>query len=567
MIDCHLRFLPSFASLQDWREFLKLSIKEESIAFSHNKRMRLHKQQVSLTNKIIRLRQRLVDGDDTVSILISDTESQLKTLRVKEIEGIMIRSRAQWLEGKRPSCYFLNLQRIKAHKSHISSVFSKVLEFIVDPDQTCSVPGRKITSNLHILRDVLDYTDRTNETGILISLDQEKAFDRVNRTFLLNLLSRFGFGPSFCFWINTLYNGANMRIIVNEWLSDTIPLSRGVRQGDSLSPLLYILCVETLACKIRNNPDIEGFLLPGARGLCYKVGVYADDTTCIVKSYRSLQVLFNMINVYEGGSGARLNVAKTEAMWLGAWRSRGDQPLGLKWVTKMKILGVVFGLDTDADNWRPKLEKLEKHLNLWKSHSLSLVGKSLIINVLGISKLLYLSAVLCVPKWVISKINNLVWPFLWGSRIETVSRMTCHQSLGKGGLGIFDFQTKSDSLKLASLISIFDDRESKSFFLTKYFLGSRLAFSDNSSRQLHSEDAKFDTLLREMLFDSRPFSRDHFAPTMARFCFLFQEVLFSSLEREFCFPDSPSFLVSLSSDRFCSRPFLGFCERWVFRKL
>ena len=127
------------------------------------------------------------------------------------------------------------------------------------------------------------------------------------------------------------------------------------------------------------------------------------------------------------------------------------------------------------ENDRPKLEKLEKHLNLWKSRSLSLVGKSLIINVLGISKLLYLSAVLCVPKWVISRINNLVWPFLWGSRIETVSRMTCHQSLGKGGLGIFNFQTKSDSLKLASLISILDDRESKSFFLTKYLFGSRLA--------------------------------------------------------------------------------------------
>ena len=169
---------------------MKLSIKEESIAFSCNKWRHLHKQQVSLTNKLICLRQRLVDGDDTVSFLISDTESQLKALRVKEIEGIMIWSHAQWLEeGERPSRYFFNLQRIKAQKSHISSVFSKVLEFIVDPDQTCSVPGCKITSNLHILRDVLDYIDHTNETGILISLDQEKAFDHVNRTFLLNLLS------------------------------------------------------------------------------------------------------------------------------------------------------------------------------------------------------------------------------------------------------------------------------------------------------------------------------------------------------------------------------------------
>ena len=53
--------------------------------------------------------------------------------------------------------------------------------------------------------------------------------------------------------------------------------------------------------------------------------------------------------------------------------------------------------------------------------------------------------------------------------------MTCHQSLGKGGLGIFNFQTKSDSLKLASLTCNLEDRESKSFFLTKYSLGSRLA--------------------------------------------------------------------------------------------
>ena len=124
LIDCHLRFLPSFASLQDWWEFLKLSIKEESIAFSCNKWRHLHKQQVSLTNKLICLRQRLVDGDDTVSFLISDTESQLKALCVKEIEGIMIWSHAQWLEeGERPSRYFFNLQRIKAQKSHISSVY------------------------------------------------------------------------------------------------------------------------------------------------------------------------------------------------------------------------------------------------------------------------------------------------------------------------------------------------------------------------------------------------------------------------------------------------------------
>ena len=97
LIDCHLRFLPSFASLQDWK-FLKLFIKEESIVFSHNKWRSLRKEQVFLMNKLIRLCRRLVDGDDTASVLISDTESRLKALRVKEIEGIMICSCAKWLE-------------------------------------------------------------------------------------------------------------------------------------------------------------------------------------------------------------------------------------------------------------------------------------------------------------------------------------------------------------------------------------------------------------------------------------------------------------------------------------
>ena len=147
----------------------------------------------------------------------------------------------------------------------LSLRLAKVLQFIISPDQTCSVPGRKISSKLHALRDILDYIDRTNETGILLSLDQEKVFDRVNRVFLINLLEHFGFGPSFTWWISTLYNGANMQIIVNGWLTEAVPLSRCVCQGDSLSPLLYILCVEALASKVKENTEIEGFLLPGTK--------------------------------------------------------------------------------------------------------------------------------------------------------------------------------------------------------------------------------------------------------------------------------------------------------------
>ena len=72
-----------------------------------------------------------------------------------------------------------------------------------------------------------------------------------------------------------------MQIIVNDFLTSPLKLSRGVRQGDALSPMLYVLCVEVLACTFRNSSQIEGFLLPGAAGAQFKVSQYADDATVL----------------------------------------------------------------------------------------------------------------------------------------------------------------------------------------------------------------------------------------------------------------------------------------------
>ena len=353
---------------------------------------------------------------------------------------------------------------------------SRVLSSLVDPDQTCSVPGRSITSNVTLLRDVLDYIERTNESGILVSLDQEKAFDRVNHSFLFRLLEHLGFGPSFIKWVHTLYTGANMRIILNGYLSGKIELKRGVRQGDPLSPLLYVLCVEVLASQICSSPFISGFLLPGAGGAHFRVRQYADDTTTFLKNISSLVQLFNLVSIYERGSGAKLNRSKTEAMWLGAWRSRVDEPLGLTWVKKMKVLGVWFGVvPVEQDNWSSKLTKLEKSINLWKSRSLSLLGKCLIVNVIGLSKFYYLARVLLLPEWVSRRVNQLIWPFIWGSKIETVSRKSCFCSVPEGGLGLTNFPRKCEALRVSSLVATLNDPDDKSFFLCKYFAGWHLA--------------------------------------------------------------------------------------------
>ena len=369
----------------------------------------------------------------------------------------------------------LNLD-YKIGSKALSLRLSKVLEGIIDSDQSCSVPNRSIFSNLALLRDTLSYIEWSGEKGILVSLDQEKAFDRVNRSFLMKLLNRFGFGPSFRNWIFTLYHGAYMRILVNDFLTEPVYLHRGVRQGDALSPMLYLLCVEVLAVVIRASPQIEGFLLPGASGLQFKVSQYADDTTVFVKDERSLSTLFEKIALYERGSGAKLNRKKTKAMWLGQWRDRGDEPLGLNWVNKMKLLGIVFGtVNVERDNWEPRISKSEKSLSLWKSRSLSMIGRVLVLNILGLSKLLFVSRVLEPPSWVCVRVNGLIWPFLWGSKIETVARKTIICPLKDGGLGLKEFRLQGRASRLAALYNILNSRGCKAFFLLKYFCGVQLS--------------------------------------------------------------------------------------------
>lgn len=202
----------------------------------------------------------------------------------------------------------------------ITDRLKSVMSSIVHQDQTCAVPGRSIFSNLQLVRDLLDMIDKTHETGILVTLDQEKAFDRVDHVFLMRTLAKFGFGPTFCQWVSLLYNNVFSRIIVNGNLSDPVFLGRGVRQGCPLSPLLYVLVSEVLSTQVRNCPEIIGFRLPGAGGVHFKISQCADDATNFVKSERFLFHLLLVVHIYERGSGTKLNTAKSEAMWLGRWR-------------------------------------------------------------------------------------------------------------------------------------------------------------------------------------------------------------------------------------------------------
>ena len=165
-----------------------------------------------------------------------------------------------------------------------------------------------------LLRDVVNYATSANVPVAILSLDQEKAFDRVDLCFLRSVLVHISFGPSFVGWVDLFYSGVQSAVKVNGYLTHFFRLSRGVRQGCPLSPLLYVLYAEVLACSFRTNPRIRGLLLPGAPSPLSVMSQYADDTSLVVTSTDAINAVFDTYAVFASVSGSRLNQVKSKGL-------------------------------------------------------------------------------------------------------------------------------------------------------------------------------------------------------------------------------------------------------------
>ena len=121
----------------------------------------------------------------------------------------------------------------------------------------------------------------------------------------------------------TFYNNIQSCVINNGITSDYFTLKRGVRQGDPLSPYLFIVAVETLAIAVRQNITIRGITIGKNET---KLLQYADDTTAVLSDVDSARVLFKLLDDFKKLSGLAINPSKTEGMWIGS--SRGNKKIG-----------------------------------------------------------------------------------------------------------------------------------------------------------------------------------------------------------------------------------------------
>ena len=158
----------------------------------------------------------------------------------------------------------------------LANRLTPILSTIIHPNQTGFMKGRNIGENIRILYDSIDFTKKNNKQGIILALDFEKAFDSLEWNFIIEVLKKFDFSKRFIKWIQLLYNDISSCTINNGVSSGYFSVARGVRQGDPMSPYLFILAVEVLAQMIRDDNKIKGLELPvGIVSLL----LYADDVT------------------------------------------------------------------------------------------------------------------------------------------------------------------------------------------------------------------------------------------------------------------------------------------------
>ncbi len=145
----------------------------------------------------------------------------------------------------------------------LTSRLQTVLPNIIRPNQTGFVEGRSILDNVFITQESLSWAEESNQELVLLLLDFEKAFDKIEWCFLFGALERLGFGSTWIRWIKALYKGVTSAVRMNGETGPDFRLARSVKQGYPLAPYLFILATNVLGHMLADpRNEVEGLSLP-----------------------------------------------------------------------------------------------------------------------------------------------------------------------------------------------------------------------------------------------------------------------------------------------------------------
>ncbi len=340
-----------------------------------------------------------------------------------------------------------------------------VLDEIIDPNQTAYLKKRFIGTNIRLVEDVIKYFDNLDKGGVLMFLDSHKAFDSLEWNFMFVVLKLYNFGDDFIRWIKTLYCSPIACVKNNGHISNEIDIQRSVRQGCPVSSLIFILCLEVLALKIKACNEIKGIKLDNNKDANLKITQYADDGTLFLNDVSEMKKAIRLINEFGKYAGPKLNLEKCEGLWIGNLKSKQlkCKELEIKWSTSpIRYLGIYIGHDKEKChqlNWKNKITKMKKLLEKWKTLNMSIFAKVNFIKSEAISKLIFSATCLEIPENVEKEINSIIYEFLWGSKIDKINRKSAICKAYDGGLSMIDIRSQFEAIKASWISRILNSGE------------------------------------------------------------------------------------------------------------
>ncbi len=352
----------------------------------------------------------------------------------------------------------------KIFSGALSKRLQNITERIINQTQKGFIRGRDISECTRLTYDILQESKRKKITALLLLVDFEKAFDMLSHDYINNCLEFFGFGPIFRRYISTLLKNINSCILYNGHRSSFFQVERGTRQGDPISPDLFVLCISTLAAALLYDPQINGITLEGTE---YLLSQFADDMTLMLDgSEGTLRSVFIILSNFKLCSGLKVNVEKTKAVWIGKDYDSNKEictDINIKWIKDktFNILGVEYDLtkeDITGVNYDKKLAKIKKLFSCWAWRNLTIFGKLTVVKNLAIPKLVHLFRALPNPSEKFFKeLDSMCYSFIWDKKPDKIKRNILISDYENGGIKMLHVRNFCDSMKLFWIKKLLDN--------------------------------------------------------------------------------------------------------------
>ena len=326
------------------------------------------------------------------------------------------------------------------------------LSRIISPIQTAFVPSRSISDNILLAQELVQkYNQSTKIPKCAMKIDFKKAYDTINWRYLFDILESIGIPPRFIQWIRGIITTAHFSISINGELAGFFRSTRGLRQGDPLSPYLFVIAMEGLTRIIQHEISRNNSFKYHWR--CEKQNIthlcFADDLILFCRGEsRSIKILWETCKTFFKISGLSPNQEKSSILM----NSMSPQAM----VRAMEITGLnkgsfplkYLGLPLQCSGYKAKdctllIEKITARVKNWTSAFLSYGGRLQLIKSVLFSMSIYWASHTLLPTRILDEIKKIIRRFLWkGTSLQKgscrVAWSNCTLPIAEGGLGIKD---------------------------------------------------------------------------------------------------------------------------------